>query len=164
MKKLILTAFLVFVLTHFFGYAQNPPKSSQTILVSQKLEKSNPDWGCPIAGSSGIISFNQSDKTFIGTIEVKGLTPNHRYILCINGKVNHQSNNLLKQAGCEEYKGEYKCDFFDFETDAKGYCKKEFEKSLLPKGNYDVKIFIKDKANSYCATLYRDIQIEFVIK
>lgn len=81
---------------------------------------------------------------FKGSIKATGLYPNHKYVMTLNGRTDHDSNKVLIEE-CEVYKqtGEGFCDFAESYTDKDGALNLSFEESL-PKGKYKIKFLIKD--------------------
>lgn len=115
------------------------------------LEQAPITWGRPIRGSSGrIIYYDNSKGTFSGKIELQGLIPNSNYVLSLNGKPAHFSNDLLP----ERYGNEGKFDFLQVTTNSIGNVDETFN-ATLPSGDYNVKFFVKDKKD-WKIVLYND--------
>jgi len=137
-----------------------PPPSTRVSLPEKlKLETAPESWGLPINSSYGEIYYSKEYHAMVLIkINLKGLFPNHRYILSLNGKPWHESNKQLPQGyGEERY-----YDFSEIVTNDEG----DVEKHLtldLQSGKYNVKFFVKDPTNDWKVVLYNDFLI-FTVK
>lgn len=116
-----------------------------------QLIPSDETWGKPVPGSSGKVTFSTEKQALLGTVELRGLKPNHAYTLSLDG-----SDQLPQR------KGEAK--FFDFlqvTSDLSGNIIKEFN-APLPSGDYSVKFFVKNN-DDWKIVLYNDF-FHFKIK
>ena len=78
-------------------------------------------------------------------VALRGLAPNHKYVLTLNGDPRHVGNNhLLEQLAHNN--GERYYDFGTVTTDMTGSYHATFG-VVLPAGQYDVYFFVKDTAN-----------------
>ena len=78
-------------------------------------------------------------------VTLRGLAPNHKYVLTLNGDPRHVGNNhLLEQLARNN--GERYYDFGTVTTDMTGSYHATFG-VVLPAGQYDVYFFVKDTAN-----------------
>ncbi len=94
---------------------------------------------------------------------LRGLKPNHPYVLCINGYSDHLSNKILLKIGeCWEPSGEGYIDFSSTSSDDGGCLKTNFNTSL-PYGEYKVKLLLKDPYDNWKVVWHAD-EVEFVIK
>lgn len=109
-------------------------------------------FGKIINGSSGELQyFDNLIGYFSGKINIKGLVPNTTYMLTLNGKPEHPSNEYFtKKVGPE---GIY--DFKQVRTDSKGNIDGATFDIDLPPGKYDVKLFVKDQ-NDWKIVLHND--------
>jgi hypothetical protein len=100
--------------------------------------------------------------SFKGELQASDLNPTHQYILTINGKKNHSSNEKLKEL-CEiwEPTDEGYCDFDKVSTDDKGNLSVKIDEEL-PKGRYRIKFLIKDTANSI--VVWSDDLVNFTVE
>lgn len=109
-----------------------------------------------------IESFEHEDTAvgaFRAQLRASGLQPNHRYQLTINGYTDHPSNKgLLKY---QSYDGEGYIDFKKVSTDANGVLTTEIDRKL-PKGQYRVKLLIKDPDKNWLVVCSED-SIEFEV-
>lgn len=95
--------------------------------------------------------------------EPAALQPNHTYVLCINGYSGHPSNKLLLKIG-ELWRptGEGYVDYASVRADGDGKIAPSIHKSL-PKGDYKVKLLVKDPAQDWEVVWNKD-EIEFSVK
>lgn len=97
---------------------QQSPLQKERREITIILNTAPDDWGKPILGSFGkLICYDNSQGSFVGRIELTGLKPNSNYLLTINGKPAHRSNDLLPQR-YKEKEGYY--DITQISTDPKG--------------------------------------------
>ena len=102
-----------------------------------------PQYGREVPGAAGDIQWHSSFRggLVIG-VTLQGLTPNHEYILTLNGDPQHVgNNNLMEQVAHSN--GEKYYDFSTVTTDANGRYHATFC-ILLPASQYDVYFFVKD--------------------
>ncbi|MCD4785336.1 MAG: hypothetical protein K8T10_16075 [Candidatus Eremiobacteraeota bacterium] len=108
-------------------------------------------------GAQGKLTyFGKCKGVLKGQVKLSGLTPNHLYMLCLNGKPGKPGNKLLIDK-YEPYRNGGKVDFARFRTDAKGRATKNFTLSLTP-GKYDVKFFVKDTSGFRCVLQEHDLK------
>lgn len=102
-----------------------------------------PVYGRVVPGATGEIQWHSSFRggLVIG-VTLQGLTPNHEYILTLNGNPQHAGNNNLMEQTARN-SGEKYYDFNTVTTDANGRYQATFG-ILLPAGPYDVYFFVKD--------------------
>jgi len=99
---------------------------------------------------------------FSGTLNITGLESNHTYIFTINGQDNYPGNKELKSSCKSLGNGEGYCDI-EVRSDNQGAINQLITKKL-DSGEYEPKIFIKDKAQGYCVLLYSNTPDSFEIK
>ncbi len=142
------------------AWGVKPPPITNA-LPKSVLELSLPpaSWGKPIPGSMGrFIYYDNSPRILKGEIQLSNLQPNHSYVLTLNGKPEHPSNQHLPAQSSEKER------YFDFKqvhTDKNGYLKIKLELTLSP-GEYDVKFFVKDPTD-WKIVLYNDFFV-FTVK
>ena len=113
-----------------------------------------PDWGKTISGASGKIKFHENfHGGYFVRVYLEGLTPNHRYILTLNGNPKLAGNNRLVDA-VPGLPAERYFDFFVSTTNAHGRYDATFAIALLP-GPYDVRFYVKDTTD-FKIVLYHD--------
>jgi DNA-directed RNA polymerase subunit RPC12/RpoP len=78
-------------------------------------------------------------------VTLRGLAPNHKYVLTLNGNPRHVGNNHLMEQLARN-NGERYYDFSTVTTDLTGSYHATFG-VVLPAGQYDVFFFVKDTAN-----------------
>ncbi len=168
MKKTILFLISGLIITIILIYflllsCKSCPTCTNKIEISADL--STPiDFGCPKDSSLGKITFISCEKNFQGQFTVNNLLPNLIYLLSINGKIGEKSNKLImKKYQTTDDGREGFSDFKSFKTDNAGNFSGQFVLELLC-GEYDVKIFIKDKNNQYCVVLMNQTDIKFTIE
>jgi hypothetical protein len=128
---------------------------SRGLNLEMPLELSDlPRWGRKIPGAGGSIQYR---KSFRGGVilraELAGLSPDHRYILCLNGNPERDGNTRL----ADPVPGNEKERYFDFITATTGPAGRfsaVFCIRLLP-GPYDVRFYVKD-TDDFKIVLYRD--------
>ena len=102
-----------------------------------------PRYGREVPGAAGDIQWHSSFRggLVIG-VTLRGLSPNHEYILTLNGEPRHMGNdNLMEQMAHNN--GEKYYDFSTVTTDANGSYHATFG-IRLPAGQYDVYFFVKE--------------------
>ena len=136
-----------------------PPGESGAPREKLLLESPPVSWGLPISGSWGEIRYRQaSAKPFLIDVKLKGLSPNHKYVVSLIGKSWHKSSRLLpKSYGKEKY-----YDVSEITTNSDGNLEKQLIVDL-PSGQYNVKFFLRDPSSKWKAVLYNDFFI-FTIK
>lgn len=140
---LIVIAFLAGIVLFSIQVNTEVVEKEKTLHLSQ----APPIWGKTIPGSSGkVIYFDNFQGAFSGRIELKGLAPNHSYVLTLNEKLG--VNNKLPNTYI---------DFLMVVTNEVGYVNSEFDVKL-PSGNYNVKFFVKD-TEDWKIVLYNDFLI-----
>lgn len=94
--------------------------------------------------------YSRESNEFRGQLIVRGLRPLTEYMLCVNGKPNHPSNEILKRE-CETYGNEGFCNFKKVPTDNAGTLNTTWDRRdlELPRGEYRVKFAIKDIADNW---------------
>ncbi len=97
---------------------------------------------------------------FKAKLRASGLRPNHRYQLTINGYKNHPSNEILKNY--QNYQGEGYIDFKKVSTDANGVLTTKIDRKL-PRGEYRVKLLIKDPDKNWLVVCSKDF-VEFEVR
>ena len=147
---------------HSIGILSNRTSTNETTeSVSKQLMLKQPDntWGKSVHGSWGrLIYFDNTEASFSGSLYLQGLTPNHLYVLAINGKPEHSSNQLLPQKhGAERY-----ADILEIKTDSEGGVSSASFEAYLTPSTYDVKVLIKD-TNDWKAVLFHD-SLTFTVK
>jgi Fe-S cluster biosynthesis and repair protein YggX len=114
----------------------------QIIERSVTLLSAPSQWGKPVPGALGKVTYNDNSKeNFSAKIELQGLIPNHAYLLTLNGKKTHSSNSLLPE---KTEQGEGFFNIMTAITDSTGGANQPCDGNLPP-GNYDVKFFVKDQ-------------------
>ena len=98
-----------------------------------------------------------------GNIKAIGLEANHKYVLTINGRLEHESNKILIEE-CElwEPTGEGFCDFAEVVTDQNGSFDFNFGEKL-PKGEYKIKFLVKDPNNEWLVVWSKNV-VKFEVK
>jgi hypothetical protein len=123
---------------------------------------SPPAWGKTVsADTGGVIGFHPSFAGgFSCHVALKHLTPNHDYILTLNGNPSRSGNSLLLSP-VPGNEAERYYDFLIIKTDARG----NYDASLgifLKPARYDVRWYVKDTAD-FKIVLYRDF-FEFQVE
>jgi DNA-directed RNA polymerase subunit RPC12/RpoP len=105
-----------------------------------------PGFGREVPGATGEIRHHDSfpGGLVIG-VTLAGLVPNHKYILTINGAIQHAGNNNLPEQLTRNNPQKY-FDFSPAMTDENGRYQGTFG-IRLPPGPYDVYFFVKDTAD-----------------
>ena len=105
-----------------------------------------PGFGREVPGATGEIWYHDSfpGGLVIG-VTLAGLVPNHKYILTINGAIQHAGNNNLPEQLTRNNPQKY-FDFSPAMTDKNGRYQGTFG-IRLPPGPYDVYFFVKDTAD-----------------
>ncbi len=116
-------------------------------------------WGKRIPGSSGMVVLtDESPGAFTGRVQLTGLRASSVYMLTLNGKPPHASNELLRDivVGGSVVNGtpERYMDIRQVSTDAGGAAEVPFT-AQLPAGQYHVKFFVKDRSD-WRIVLYTD--------
>jgi len=115
-------------------------------------------WGKTVPGASGqVLHADDLQGAFTGKVELRGLEPNHQYVLSINGKPPHPSDSRLPQ----RVNDEGYADFKQVSTDSDGNVNDGFSVSL-PSGQFDVNFFVKD-ATDFKIVLYSDF-LQFAVR
>jgi len=153
-RKLYSLGVMLIVLCIVVGCKAKIDKEPKTLPLTQAPNS----WGKTMKGSSGrVIYYVNFQGAFSGRIGLKGLTPNHNYVLTINGKPPHPSNDRLPESyGVERY-----VDFLQVTTNSAGDIDSEFNVKL-PSGDYNVKFFVKDP-DDWKIVLYNDFLL-FTVK
>jgi DNA-directed RNA polymerase subunit RPC12/RpoP len=102
--------------------------------------------GREVPGAGGEIQWHNSFRggLVIG-VTLQGLTPNHEYVLTLNGDAQHPGNGHLPDQMTHN-NGEKFYDFSTITTDANGRYQMTFG-IALPASQYDVLFFVKDTAD-----------------
>lgn len=155
-KTFYFLAVMLLVLCTIVG-CKKKTEEGPKILPGEKtlqLTQAPTSWGKIIKGSLGkIIYYDNFQGAFSGRIELKGLTPNHNYLLTLNGKPPHPSNDRLPESyGVERY-----VDFLQVITTSAGNVDENFSVKLSS-GDYNVKFFVKDP-DDWKVILYNDFLI-----
>ena len=102
-----------------------------------------PRYGREVPGAAGDIQWHGSFRGgLVISVTLQGLSPNHKYILTLNGEPRHMGNdNLMEQMARNN--GEKYYDFSTVTTDANGSYHATFG-IRLPAGQYEVYFFVKD--------------------
>lgn len=96
-----------------------------------------------------------------GTVTAQGLKPDTPYMLTLNGKIGHPSNNLLMQK-YETYQGnEGFCNFKRIKSNDNGEFSTDFSVGLLC-GDYNAKFLVKDIEDNW-NVVYADDYLQFII-
>ena len=139
----------------FLNAFKNDLSKGDNQRIELKLENPPLEWGKIISDSTyGLLKFYESFANgFITDLWLHHLSPNHNYILTINGNPKLAGNNLLPDPvpgnPIEKY-----LDFIIIKTDNKG----EYYANLgifLKKGNYHVRFYVKD-TDDFKIILYHD--------
>lgn len=120
-----------------------------------------PEWGKTVPGAGGTLEYHDKfSGGFFVRVSLEGLTPNHRYILTLNGNPKLAGNERLVDAvpGLET---ERYFDFLTITTDDKGRYAATFGIALSA-GPYDVRFYVKDTTD-FKIVLYRDY-FKFTVK
>jgi len=97
------------------------------------------------------------------TLELTGLTPNETYLLTLNGKVGDPGNEQLKTVQDKvTSEGEGFADVGQVTADETGQIARDVE-FALPRGEYDVKFFVKQGRDPWKVVLYNDV-VRFSIR
>jgi hypothetical protein len=110
------------------------------------------------SGASGWLIYASESDRFKGEISLTNLLPNHKYLLCLNGKPGQPGNTELGSIG-DWYGQEGYYDFKMIITDNNGnlpLTELDPDLSRLPAGEYKVKFFVKDIENNYTCVLHND--------
>ena len=134
------------------------PASQESMDKKLALLPPPSSWGKNIAGSSGELSYKDKSKgNLIGKIEIRGLSPDHEYMLTINGILGKSGNDHLPEIyGTERYH-----DFMKVKTDNKGDISADISLPLAP-DKYEVKFFVKD-ITDWKIVLYNNL-LSFIVK
>ncbi|MGO8837741.1 MAG: hypothetical protein ACLQAH_15235 [Limisphaerales bacterium] len=98
--------------------------------------------GRTVPGADGLIRYHDLfEGGLVMVVTLKGLAPNHDYLLSLNGNPRRAGNNHLTQHMPNRPEGFY--DFSRITTDAHGHYEAVFD-IRLPPGPYDVMFFVKD--------------------
>jgi DNA-directed RNA polymerase subunit RPC12/RpoP len=113
-----------------------------------------PIYGRAVPGAAGEIEWQNSFQggLVIG-VTLQGLTPNHPYILTINGTPSRAGNDKLMETVDPKKKEKY-YDFSTVTTDAAGRYQATFG-IRLPTSQYDVRFYVKDTTD-FKIVLYHD--------
>jgi len=123
------------------------------------LEAYDKPGGKYIVGTSGEIDFKHNlEGHLTGSIHVDRL-PNGTYLLCLNGEVGREGNELFAK---KFNNGEGYYDFPSFKVDAEDTGDKPFDVRLKA-GDYNVKVFVKDMNDDYKVVLYND-ELRFTVR
>jgi hypothetical protein len=130
--------------------------------LKTSLELSDlPQWGRKVPGAEGTIQFHDSFRGgFVVRVGLGGLTPNHKYILTLNGNPERAGNDNLVDPVPGNEKEKY-FDFITMTTDSAGRYRAVFG-ILLPAGPYDLRFYVKD-TDDFKIVLYRDF-FKFSVK
>lgn len=114
-----------------------------------------PAWGKTVsARTGGTIRFHRRfPRGFVCRLELRGLLPNHAYLLALNGNPEKAGNDLLPTPVPGNEREKY-YDFLDLKTDALGHYAADLG-VFLQHGAYDVRLYVKDTAD-FKIVLYRD--------
>ncbi|MBF0344185.1 MAG: hypothetical protein HQL06_08135 [Nitrospirae bacterium] len=164
MKKLHLVIWIimfVFVGTMYgvnLSYGQ-PNAGCETKKVSLDNFASNPQYGKAVSSASGTIEYCRTmSGKFSVKLDVKGLTPNAKYRMSINGYPNKPGNQNL----CEKNGNERFCDFGQFTTNSSGNYSGSDSSTSLKQGEYDIKFLIKDESDWKC--VLQNTMVQFTIQ
>ena len=128
-------------------------KSPQIEEKELPLYQAPDTWGRTILGASGnVIYYDNVRGAFSGRITLRGLESNENYLLALNGKPSHPSNDRLPQ----QYGPEGLADIDQVRTDSQGNVSNKPFYINLPPGNYDVKFFVKDTTENWKIVLYNN--------
>ncbi len=113
-----------------------------------------PEWGKTVPGAEGDVQYQRTfAQGFAAHVALHGLSPDHVYILTLNGTPTTAGNNLLP----DPVPGLPLERFYDFArivTDDHGNYDARLGVYLLP-GDYHVRIYVKD-TKDFKIVLYRD--------
>ena len=113
-----------------------------------------PEYGRKVSGAAGEIQYHGSFQSgLVVGVTLKGLTPNHKYVLTLNGNPQRAGNDKLMETVDHNKKEKY-YDFLTVMTDANG----RYHATLgirLPAGPYDVRFYVKDTTD-FKIILYHD--------
>ena len=134
------------------------PPSEEPMTKKLTLLPPPSSWGRNIAGSSGEFFYNERSKgSLTGKIEIRNISPNHEYVLTLNGIPGRPGNeHLLEIVGKERY-----YDFQRLITDSKGNATVNISLDLAP-GKYEVKFFVKDPTD-WKIVLYNNL-LSFIVE
>lgn len=137
-------------------------KSDRTEIVSLRLDAPPPDWGRKVTDNTygQIIHHTAFPSGFVADVHLYDLTPDHHYVLTLNGSPSLDGNNLLPMAVPHNPQEKY-YDFLDIYTDDKG----EYHASLgvyLKPGAYHIRFYVKDP-DDYKIVLFHDY-FRFTVK
>jgi hypothetical protein len=120
-----------------------------------------PEFGRKVPGATGEIRYH---KSFLGGLVVEvtlaGLTPDHKYILTLNGNPERAGNDKLMETVDHNKKEKY-YDFQTITTDAGGRYHATYD-VVLAAGKYDVRFYVKDTTD-FKIVLYHDF-FKFAVK
>lgn len=119
-----------------------------------------PEWGRTVPGSGGEVQYLRSfAQGFVAHLALEHLTPQHTYLLTLNGTPGQPGNQLLPDPvpGLPE---ERFYDFLRVVTNKEGKIEADLGIYLLP-GRYHVRIYVKDTTD-FKIVLYRDF-FDFVV-
>jgi hypothetical protein len=156
---------LVLASTNAATEIKDPPKAS--FLASFKADLTHPsafvgpdklsdlpEFGRKIPGADGQIKYHGSfPGGLVIDVSLEGLTPNHKYVLTLNGSPGRPGNDKLKETVDREKKEMY-YDFRIVTTDANGRYHATFG-LLLPASPYEVRFYVKD-TRDFKIILYHD--------
>jgi hypothetical protein len=120
-----------------------------------------PEYGRKVPGAAGEIRYHGSfHGGFVIGVTLEGLTPNHKYILTLNGSPGRAGNDKLMETVDHNQKEKY-YDFSTVTTDANGRYHATFG-IRLPASRYDVHFYVKDTTD-FKIVLYHDF-FKFKVK
>jgi len=136
----------------WFNFNEKKDKNTYKWILSPVTE----EWGKRIPKAKGYLTYNTKKSGFFeGTISLQGLTSNNTYLVSINGKSSHPSNNYLVQLGENKTNSENYLDFKTILSDDNGKVFQDFCVELRP-GKYNVKLFVKDVNDKYSIVLFNN--------
>jgi hypothetical protein len=113
-----------------------------------------PEYGRKVPDAAGEIRYHGLFQGgLVVVVTLTGLTPNHQYILTLNGNPQRAGNDKLMETVDHNKKEKY-YDFLTVTTDANGSYHATFG-IRLPAGRYDVRFYVKDTTD-FKIILYHD--------
>lgn len=136
-------------LTAFKTDLAHPAVFKRTVKLSDL-----PQYGRQVPGATGKIQYHGSfPGGLVIRVTLEGLTPDHKYVLTLNGNPARAGNDKLMET-VDHNKKEMYYDFLTVTTDAKGQYNATFG-IRLPTSPYDVRFYVKDTTD-FKIILYRD--------